>query len=177
MQINGLPPRARQGLVDAVAAHRRRARATCSSTTSSAAVLRAAAARRADPPGPAGATAPFWSVTRFQDIMAVDTNHADFSSDWQLRRDLVGDAPPARQCRCSSRWTRRGTTSSARRSPDRRAEQSGPARGHDPRAGRATSSTACRVGEPFDWVDRVSIELTTRCWRRCSTSRSRTGGC
>ena len=30
-------------------------------------------------------------------------------------------------------------------------------------------------GETFDWVDQVSIELTTRCWRRCSTSRSRTG--
>ena len=24
----------------------------------------------------------YWSVTRYQDIMAVDTNHAAFSSDW-----------------------------------------------------------------------------------------------
>jgi cytochrome P450 len=31
-------------------------------------------------------------------------------------------------------------------------------------------------GETFDWVDRVSIELTTRCWQRYSTTRSRSGG-
>ena len=30
-------------------------------------------------------------------------------------------------------------------------------------------------GETFDWVDKVSIELTARCWRPCSTFRSRTG--
>ena len=30
-------------------------------------------------------------------------------------------------------------------------------------------------GETFNWVDKVSIELTARCWRPCSTSRSRTG--
>ncbi len=44
---------------------------------------------------------PYWSVTKYNDIMHVDTNHGIFSSD-------TG--------RALSRWTSRGTLRSARRS-------------------------------------------------------------
>lgn len=33
---------------------------------------------------------PFWSITRFEDIVAVDTDHATFSSEPII---LIGDAP------------------------------------------------------------------------------------
>ena len=35
----------------------------------------------------------FWSVTRYQDIMAVDTNHAVYSSDWRHGGIFVVDRP------------------------------------------------------------------------------------
>ena len=44
----------------------------------------------------------------------------------------------------------------------------------DPRAGGGDPGQL-PIGETFDWVDKVSIELTTRCWPPCSTSRSRIG--
>ena len=36
----------------------------------------------------------YWSVTRYQDIMHVDTNHKIYSSDFALGGITVGDAPP-----------------------------------------------------------------------------------
>jgi cytochrome P450 len=39
---------------------------------------------------------PYWSVTKYQDIMAVDTNHAVFSSEWALGGITLFD-PPADQ--------------------------------------------------------------------------------
>src|ERR1700731_3227725 len=40
---------------------------------------------------PTGPSGPYWSITKFNDIMAIDSNHGDFSSD----RDItVGDQPP-----------------------------------------------------------------------------------
>ena len=35
----------------------------------------------------------FWSVTRYQDIMAVDTNHAVYSSDWRQGGINIADRP------------------------------------------------------------------------------------
>ena len=35
----------------------------------------------------------FWSVTRYQDIMAVDTNHQAFSSDWSRGGITLLDMP------------------------------------------------------------------------------------
>lgn len=31
--------------------------------------------------------------------------------------------------------------------------------------------------DTFNWVDRVSIELTTKCWPRCSTFHFKIDGC
>ncbi|MGY3288824.1 cytochrome P450 [Bradyrhizobium sp. LM3.6] len=58
---------------------------------------------------------PYWSVTRYNDIMEIETNHSVFSSASSL-----GAASPSatsiRNCaaRASSRWTRRATRRSAR---------------------------------------------------------------
>ena len=51
---------------------------------------------------------PYWSITKYNDIMAVDTNHQVFSSR-RLAASPSSDAPDAtmRRCRCSSPWTRR----------------------------------------------------------------------
>ena len=37
---------------------------------------------------------PYWSVTRYNDIMAVDTNHQVFSSDAALGGITIRDVPP-----------------------------------------------------------------------------------
>ena len=37
----------------------------------------------------------FWSVTRYQDIMQVDTSHAVYSSDWALGGITLFDEPMA----------------------------------------------------------------------------------
>jgi cytochrome P450 len=37
---------------------------------------------------------PYWSVTKYQDIMAVDTNHAAFSSEWSLGGITLFDPAP-----------------------------------------------------------------------------------
>ena len=95
--------------------------------------------------------------------MAVDTNHEVFSSDWTYGGITIRDRPTATsRCRCSSPWTRPSTTPSARWS----------ARSSRPTTWRAWSDLIREraakilddlpVGETFDWVDQVSIELTTQ---------------
>ena len=48
------------------------------------------------------------------------------------------------------------------RGADVHADASRPARDQHPQARRRNASTICRRNEVFDWVDRVSIELTTQ---------------
>jgi hypothetical protein len=98
---------------------------------------------------------PYWSVTKYKDIMAVDTNHATYSSDAHLggishpRRRRRGLPAPA-----SSRWTRRATTSSARRrEPDRCARQPGELLEGIIRERAARILDGLPIGEEFDWVD------------------------
>ena len=108
-------------------------------------------------------TAAYWSVTRYQDIMAVDTNHGVYSSDCDLGGIALVERPP-----------RRGLPEFIAMDPPqaRRAAQGGQP---DRRAGqpgvdwKARSASAPRtvldglpLNETFDWVQRVSIELTTQ---------------
>ena len=58
---------------------------------------------------------PYWSVTKYNDIMHVDTNHGMFSSDSTLGGVSIRDVPPGYDYRASSRWISRGTRRSARR--------------------------------------------------------------
>ena len=117
--------------------------------------------RREDPVhwSPTGPTGGYWSITRFHDIMAVDTNHEVFSS----HRDIaIGDNPPDF-------------------SPGSFIQSDPPV--HDAQRKAVTPAVAparlsdieqilrqrigglldtLPVGSAFDWVDQVSIELTTQ---------------
>jgi cytochrome P450 len=100
-------------------------------------------------------------VTKYKDIMQVEVNHQIYSSDVHLGGINIRDVPEAhRSCRCSSRWTRPSTTNSARPSAHRRAGQPGMMEA-------LIRERTCKVldslprNETFDWVDKVSIELTT----------------
>jgi cytochrome P450 len=101
---------------------------------------------------------PFWSVTTFNDIMTVETNHAAFSSeraitiydpqpdDMQMPMFIAMDPPKH----------------------DAQRKTVAPIVAHDSlmsfaplireRAGKILDELP--IGEPFDWVDRVSVELT-----------------
>ena len=105
---------------------------------------------------------PYWSVTRFNDIVAVDSNHEVFSSASERGGIMIADAPEA------------GSDSSfiALDPPDHDAQR---------RVITPTFSTAgmlameplireraaaildeLPIGETFDFVDKVSIELTSQ---------------
>ncbi len=105
---------------------------------------------------------PYWSVTRYEDIMAVDTNHAVFSSDAALGGITIRDARP--DLRRPSFIAMDPPRHDAQRkvvspivSPHNLAAMEPIIR---ERAGRILD--ALPIGETFDWVDRVSIELTTQ---------------
>ncbi|HUO12035.1 MAG TPA: cytochrome P450, partial [Caulobacteraceae bacterium] len=102
---------------------------------------------------------PYWSVTKFNDILTVETNHGVFSSegsisifdqnpdaDFQLPMFIAMDPPKHDQQR---------KTIAPIVSSENLAHFSGLIR---ERAGRILDELP--IGEPFDWVDRVSVELT-----------------
>jgi cytochrome P450 len=105
---------------------------------------------------------PYWSITRYNDIMAVDTNHAVFSSEASLggigildqRTDLrlpmfIAMDPPKHDAQRK--------VVSPIVSPANLANMEGLIRS---RAAKILDELP--IGETFDWVDRVSIELTTQ---------------
>ncbi len=102
---------------------------------------------------------PYWSVTRYEDIMAVDTNHEVFSSepaitirdqdaDFKLPMFIAMDRPKHDHQRAVV-------------NPAVGAEK---IRYFEPIIRERTVEVLDHlpVGESFDWVDRVAIELTTR---------------
>jgi cytochrome P450 len=102
---------------------------------------------------------PFWSVTKFNDIMTVDTNHGVFSSepaitiaeprdDFRLPMFIAMDPP---------KHDAQRKVVSPIVSPHNLAELEGLIR---ERAQKIFNELP--IGETFDWVDRVSIELTTQ---------------
>ena len=102
---------------------------------------------------------PFWSITRFEDIMAVETNHEAFSSerdisifdsddDFQLPMFIAMDPPKHDQQR---------KVISPIVSPFNLANMEPIIR---ERAAKILDELP--IGEPFDWVKRVSVELTTQ---------------
>ncbi len=115
----------------------------------------------------------FWSITKYKDIMAVDTNHQVFSSARgiglspkrsvlpadafidELDRDTSEDAnsfinmdPPGHDIQRKTVSPVVAPANLANMAPQIRE-----------RAGLILDSLP--IGEPFDWVDRVSKELTT----------------
>lgn len=107
----------------------------------------------------AGPSGPYWSVTRHEDIVAIDTNHTDFSSEKDI---VIGDQ--------SDEF--RPTMFIAKDPPVHDVQRKAAAPAVAPqRLADLDSLTRGRVGalldtlpinEDFDWVDRVSIELTTQ---------------
>jgi cytochrome P450 len=101
---------------------------------------------------------PYWSITKYNDIMAVDTNHQVFSSepsitmvdpkeDFKLPMFIAMDPP--------KHDVQRKTVSPVVSGPNLAALE--------PiiRERAGTILDELPVGETFDWVDKVSIELTT----------------
>ena len=85
---------------------------------------------------PGSAYGPYWSVTKFKDIMHVEVNHEVYSSAAELGGIQVEDQPKDMDRPSFIAWTRRGTPSS----PTRRTG-SGPTRWHGrPGAARGAGS-------------------------------------
>ncbi|MFZ5718588.1 MAG: cytochrome P450 [Pseudomonadota bacterium] len=108
---------------------------------------------------PDSMSGPFWSITRFEDIVAVDTNHQAFSSN----RDIVigdnpeGFAPPMFIAMDPPKHDVQRKVVSPAVAPRHLADLEVLIR---QRVGKILESLP--VGETFNWVDRVSIELTTQ---------------
>ncbi len=105
---------------------------------------------------------PYWSITKYADIMTVDTNHGAFSSESALGGITIRDARPDH--RRPSFIAMDPPLHDAQRkavspivSPANLANMEPIIR---ERAARILDELP--IGETFDWVDRVSIELTTQ---------------
>lgn len=116
--------------------------------------------RRDDPVHycPASHYGPYWSVTKYKDIMQVEINHQVYSSDGAIsildppkgleRQSFIAMDPP--------KHDEQRLTVSPAVAPSNLANMEGLIR---ERTGRVLDGLP--RGETFDWVDRVSIELTT----------------
>jgi cytochrome P450 len=100
---------------------------------------------------------PFWSVTRYNDIIAVDTDHQTFSSEPTifLEDQLEEFNLPAFIQMDPPRHHAQRKTVSPIVSPSSLAGMEGLIRSRI-----QTTLDSLPIGEPFDWVDLVSIELT-----------------
>ncbi|QUD89450.1 cytochrome P450 [Phenylobacterium montanum] len=104
---------------------------------------------------------PYWSITRYNDIMAVDTNHIAFSSEAFLGGITIfgqggPEALPMFIAMDPPRHDVQRKTVSPVVSPAN-LQVLGPIIRE--RAGLILDSLP--IGEEFDWVDKVSVELTT----------------
>src|SRR3954463_16124459 len=108
-----------------------------------------------------GEFGPYWSVTRYQDIMSVDTNHQVFSSDAALGGITIRDA------RTDLRRPSFIAMAPPRHDVQRKTVSPVVSPANLQVLEPIIRERACKildelpVGETFDWVDRVSIELTT----------------
>jgi cytochrome P450 len=106
---------------------------------------------------------PYWSITKYNDIMAVDTNHQVFSSESSL-----GGITIAGHAGLDSPLRMFISMDPPRHDIQRKAVSPivSPANLHvmapiiRERAAKVLDELP--IGEEFDWVDRVSIELTTQ---------------
>ena len=104
---------------------------------------------------------PYWSVTRHEDVMKIDIDHKRFSSSWEHGGIVLGENIPDFELPMfiamdEPRHSEQRITVQPAVAPNR-------LRDFEPliRARTQACLDAVPVGEPFDWVDTVSIELTT----------------
>ncbi|MEL6826277.1 MAG: cytochrome P450 [Pseudomonadota bacterium] len=103
---------------------------------------------------------PYWSITRYKDVMAIDTDHKRFSSDAEqggitlsnMTQNIVG----------RSFITADEPVHSQQRKTAQPAVAPTALREYEPLIRKRTQAVLDNlpVGEPFDWVNAVSIELT-----------------
>ena len=105
---------------------------------------------------------PYWSVTRYADIMSVDTNHQVFSSESALGGITIRDAPPS--LRRPSFISMDPPKHDAQRKVVTPIVSPHNLMMMEPiiRERAAKILDELPVGEELDWVDKVSIELTTQ---------------
>ena len=102
---------------------------------------------------------PFWSITKFHDIVAVDSDHKRFSSEGSI---VIGDAPEDFDTPMFIAMDQ------PNHDVQRKAVQPGVAPSQLAEIEDLIRQRVCTilddlpVGEEFDWVDRVSKELTTQ---------------
>ncbi|PDT76481.1 cytochrome P450 [Bradyrhizobium sp. C9] len=105
---------------------------------------------------------PYWSITRYNDIMDIETNHSVFSSAASLGGITIRDVPP--DLRRESFIAMDQPRHSAQRKTV--APMFTPTHLDELAINIRKRSTECLDnlprGEAFDWVDKVSIELTTQ---------------
>ena len=106
----------------------------------------------------------YWSITRFDDVLAIDKDHERFRSGHGIALGLALDEPRPE--------TMLPTSSFIGMDPPKHDEQRATVQGVVAPRNLAKLEATIRartqrvldelpVGESFDWVDRVSIELTT----------------
>jgi cytochrome P450 len=108
---------------------------------------------------PEAETGPYWSVTRYQDILQVDTSHEIFSSEPTiLIRDPIDDFPLRMFIAMDP------PLHDEQRNVAQPVVAPANLRNFEPIIRERTIDVLDHlpVGEAFDWVERVSIELTTR---------------
>ena len=111
---------------------------------------------------------PYWSITKYKDIMAVDTNHQVFSSEAGLGGIIIDDNIQKGSSEGSIDLPNFIAMDPPRHDEQRKAVSpivapANLARLEDVIRGRvARVLDSLPVGEEFDWVPAVSIELTTQ---------------
>jgi cytochrome P450 len=136
---------------------------------------------------------PYWSVTRYRDIMAVEVNHKQFSSDSSLGGITIRDRPK------DLRLPMFIAMDPPRHDEQRKVVQPIVAPGNLARLEHTIRERVCRIldglprGETFNWVEHVSIELTVQMlatlfnfpfedrrklsfWSDCATAAPEAGG-
>ncbi|MEH6695840.1 MAG: cytochrome P450 [Hyphomonas sp.] len=107
---------------------------------------------------------PFWSITKFDDIMAVDTNHKVFSSEAKLGGIAIQDMHSAEGALELEMFI---AMDPPKHDQQRKAVTPAVAPSNLLLLEPTIRERACQIlddlpiGEEFDWVDKVSIELTT----------------
>jgi cytochrome P450 len=104
---------------------------------------------------------PYWSITRYQDIMTVDTQHQVFSSDWAQGGIVISDQPVNERLQMfiamdPPKHDEQRKAVSPIVAPANLMNMEGLIRERT-----AQVLDALPRNEPFNWVQHVSIELTT----------------
>lgn len=109
---------------------------------------------------------PYWSVTRYEDILTVETNHEIYSSAAERGGVVIHNA-------LTQKWASHTLEGFISMDPPRHGEQRGAVSDIVARPNLARLENVIRtrtkalldglpIGETFDWVERVSVELTTQ---------------